>query len=101
MTKPIRPQDVSEAPAPSFPPEVFDAFNSLIREKYRNGEARFTFREAAARVASLLEITVSSVYREKYLDVEEAYRKAGWKVVMDKPGYNESYEGFWVFSRSR
>ena len=99
--KPVTPEELSEAPERSFPDEVIEAFNQLIRENYRNGGARFTFKQAASRIADRMRVPLSYVYVEKMLDVEEAFRKAGWQVVMDKPGYNESYEGYWVFSKPR
>lgn len=34
---------------------------------------------------------------EGWLDFEDAYRKLGWSVKYDKPGYCESYSAFWVF----
>lgn len=99
--KPVTPEEVAATPEESFPDEVFEAFNALIREKYRRGCAKFTFKEAAARVSSALGISTGEVYDRNLLDVEDVYRKAGWLVVMDKPGYNESYDGYWTFSKRR
>ena len=46
-----------------------------------------------------LKITEQEVYDRNLLDVEDAYRKLGWKVAYDKPGYNEAYEGTYQFKK--
>ena len=38
------------------------------------------------------------IFDNHWLDVEDLYRKNGWKVDYDKPGYNESYNAYFVFS---
>lgn len=37
-------------------------------------------------------------YETKQLDFEDAFRKAGWKVSFDNPGYNESYDSYYTFT---
>ena len=39
------------------------------------------------------------IYDKNWLDVEDVYESAGWKVEYDKPGYNENYEPTFTFSR--
>ena len=41
----------------------------------------------------------TTIFEDHYLDFEDAYRSRGWTVEYDKPGYNESGEPVWRFSR--
>ena len=34
-------------------------------------------------------------------DFEPIYEKAGWKVSYDGPGYNESYDGYYIFKKDK
>lgn len=34
-----------------------------------------------------------------FMDFEPAYRKAGWKVDYDEPGWNETYPATYTFSK--
>jgi len=44
-------------------------------------------------------LTRQGMYDKGWMDVEDAYRKAGWDVDFDKPGYNETYEANFTFSK--
>lgn len=46
-----------------------------------------------------MDLLRGDVFERGYLDIEETYRKAGWSVVYDKPGYNETYDAFYTFTR--
>jgi hypothetical protein len=41
------------------------------------------------------------IYANRWMDVEPVYRKAGWKVDYDRPGYNESYEAHYTFTERK
>lgn len=103
-----------------LPPAVIRAFNRLISERYSVGGARILQSEAVAAVLDELKkdgvtkpnlkplssddtlqvpLTPQDVYNRGWLDVESVYRNAGWTVNYDKPGYNESYEAFFVFKK--
>lgn len=42
--------------------------------------------------------TVTTKVPQHWLNFEGAYRRAGWKVEFDKPGYNESYPATFKFT---
>lgn len=105
VVKPITPAQAhkQKAKAPGIPDFVIEAFNELIAEKFDGKEARITITEATQRIKKkefeyhghdrlLLES-----FNKEWLNVEEVYRKNGWKVEYDKPGYNESYTGYYIF----
>ena len=100
MSGPIKPKEVQDKKLASIPEEVYEAFNELIVDNWDGKSASVSQKSASVLVARALDITEQDVYLRHLLDVEDVYRKAGWKVVYDKPGYNEDYEAFFVFSKS-
>lgn len=41
------------------------------------------------------------VFEKHWLDIETAYRQAGWEVEYDKPAYNETYGASWEFKHGK
>ncbi len=102
MTKPIKPitpAEVAGKKRGSLPPEVLTAFNELIAAAWDGRLAVVKQDAAATLIASRLDITREEVFRRHYLDVEDVYREAGWKVDYDKPSYNENYPATFKFSK--
>lgn len=99
--RPITPDEVADAKQASFPDEVFQAFNGLIAEKFSGGRAVVKQDDVVERIVSKLDCTRQEVFNKGWLNVEEAYRKAGWIVEYDKPGYNETYDAFFTFKQRR
>lgn len=100
MSGPISPDEVVEAKQKYFPPEIFEAFNEEIAKNFSNGCARVIQRDVANRIANKMGYdNTSIIYSNKYLDVEEVYRAAGWKVCYDKPAYNENYDAYFEFRK--
>ena len=94
---PVKPSEMTQAKKSSIPDVVFEVFNQLITEKFNCGYATIKQKD----VVALLEakgLKSREIYDRGWLDVEGVYRAAGWKVEYDKPGYNESYDAFFVFS---
>jgi hypothetical protein len=95
MTKPLSPQEVNKA----IPDYVIAVVNELIEENYRPRGFTFTSAEVKRRV--LLRMDEGVPFDQRWLDFEPVFRKNGWNVEYDKPGYNESYDGFYKFSESK
>jgi len=107
MSKPIRPEDVANQKVNVIPEEVFDAFNRLIIQKFRNGRAYIKQDEVISLIVGNPPKEIqnysrgdaeSYIYKHRWLDVEDAYREVGWKVTYDKPGYCESYTASFEFT---
>lgn len=99
---PIRPDQIGEHKAKIFPDFVLKAFNDLLAEKYSHGSAKIVQKDAVQRIlqyGNMLPEEKSVIYNNGWLNVEEIYRDAGWKVKYDKPGYCESYDAFFEFSK--
>jgi hypothetical protein len=98
-TGPIKPKDVLFEKSESIPSEVFEVFNDLIKDHWDGSLAVVRQTKAVERIAKALDISTDEVFDRGYLDVEHAYRKAGWKVKYDKPGYCETYEAYFRFTK--
>lgn len=97
--KPITPAEAEQHVQTSIPDAVFEAFNELIAENYIWGESKVKLHDVVSRMMSK-GIDRDEANRKGYLNVEPYYEKAGWKVIYDKPGYNEQwYEPFFVFKK--
>jgi formate-dependent phosphoribosylglycinamide formyltransferase (GAR transformylase) len=102
MIEPIKPDDVVQAKKASFPSQVIEAFNEMIVANWNNRSSTVKQCDVANLIASKMGLeTTDSIYANHWLDVEDVYQKAGWKVVYDKPAYCETYEATFTFSRSR
>ena len=97
--RPLSPKNVQQEKNLSIPDEVIEVFNALIAENWNGTSAKVTQDEALARIVAVLEIPREHVFQLKYMDVEDIYRREGWHVDYDKPGYNESYGAYFVFSK--
>lgn len=106
MVKPIRPDQVKNVEF--FPDFVLEAFNELIQQNFNGSRSIFDQNDAIEMILSKTrlqrkiddqpELTRATIFKNGWLDIENVYRKEGWKVEFDKPGYNESYIGFWTFT---
>ena len=98
--KPITPNEVAGKKQEIFPDEVFEAFNEVIATKCVDGRASFTVDEVVAVMVSE-GLKRNDIFANHWLDVEDVYRKAGWVVEYDQPGYNEDYSAFFVFTAKK
>ena len=99
MVKPITPKEAASRKIEVLPDEVIDVFNTMILENLKNGSSVVMQDEVARRIAKRMNVVLGYIYEKGLLDVEEIYRKAGWDVEYDKPGYNEDYKARFVFSK--
>lgn len=106
MAGPIKPKEVQEKKNASIPEEVYEAFNEMITQEWDGHSANFTLQTVAnlaikklKSTGSFKQMTRQEMYDRGWMDVEGAYRKAGWKVDFDKPGYNETYEANFTFRK--
>ena len=95
---PIKPEEVAEKKEQSFPDAVFEAFNELIVHNFLNGSATIK-QDDILKLMTQKGLNRKEIIDKGWLDVEGAYRAAGWKVEYDKPGFNESYPATFTFTR--
>ena len=95
---PVKPREILGGRADNIPDEVLKIFNTLIKKKF-DGRQAIVRQEDVLKALVTEERPSHAIFENHWLDVEPIYRKAGWKVEYDKPGYNEDYDAFWVFKR--
>jgi len=100
--QPITPQEVVDKKLESIPDAVIRAFNGLIAKKFNGSSATIKQNEAINAILTEDErIGRQEIFDNHWLYIEDIYRKIGWIVEFDKPGYNESYEAYFVFKKKR
>lgn len=97
----IKPSEVGEAKEASIPDAVLEAFNEAIIESFADGCAIVRQRDVETRIARKTGYRHATIIENGWLNVEEIYRRAGWIVDYDKPGYNENYEAYFTFKKKR
>ena len=97
--KPIRPDQVGDAQAKNLPPQVIEVFNRLIASRFADGSAVVKQEDAVEAICDVMAIDRQTVFALHYLDVEEAFRAAGWKVRYERAAYNETGPSTFTFQR--
>lgn len=98
--KVFTPKDAKEHKLASIPDFVYRAFNNLLAKNYDAYSTVILQNEVITeiiRLCPLDDITVQTIWENKWLDVEDEYRKNGWEVEYDKPGLGETYLARFIF----
>ena len=98
MTKPISPGDMAGLEGTFVPDEVIEATNQLIAEKWNGYSATILMSELCERARTIMQIPNRN-FKSKELDIKYVFRKAGWDVEFNRPGFNEAYAANWVFTK--
>lgn len=106
MSEALTPKQATDLKMSRIPEKVFEAFNEAIADKLSEGYAQVKQDDVITRILAKMsneseKITRQKVFDNGWLDVESFYRKKGWKVSYDQPGYNESYGAYWDFTAKR
>jgi hypothetical protein len=110
MSKPITPQEVVSKKCDSLPDVVLTAFNEQIAESWNGYDSTFLQNDIIDTIIKKLKVQQPNlstpqcrqlIFDKGYLDVESIYKAVGWKVEYDKPGYNESYEPSFKFTKGK
>lgn len=96
--RPISPKEAMGHCYGNIPSEVIDTWNKMIVKKLSNGTAVIRQAEIVKAICKEMSVKPIFIYAQRWLDIETLYRKRGWKVEYDKPGYNETYEPTFTFT---
>ena len=93
------PEDAKQKKLTSIPDFVYQAFNNLLVRNYDAYRITISQNEVIQEILRLCnsELTRETIFKNRWLDVEEEYRKNGWEVEYDKPGLGESYPAIFIF----
>jgi len=98
IMKPILPDEVVAAKREQNPDEVIEVVNKLIVTNYSGKSSTVDQNDIVEGIVGL-GYSRDQPYDNGWLNFEDIYREAGWKVFYDKPGYNENYSATFKFSR--
>lgn len=103
--KPITPAQAKNQRRAGIPDFVFDVVNTLLVENLNSTctGALLLQKDIAKAIREHPEYQTydeprPDIYKQGWMDFEEHYKQAGWKVDYDRPGYNENYEPKYIFS---
>lgn len=96
--KPLTPDDVASKKEGTIPDAVLECFNRLIAEKW-DGHRAVVLLDDVVNALVALGYSRAVIFTKRWLDVEDIYRAAGWRVEFDNPGYCETYPATFTFSR--
>jgi hypothetical protein len=90
--KPIAPETCS----PKIPDHIIEIFNSMIEENLNaNQKSILLLKDVKDRI-----LNSGKPFNSKWLDVEDSYRRIGWKVRFEKPCYGDSdFDAYYEFSK--
>lgn len=92
--KPISPDEVVY----DIPEFVIEAVNKLIAKNFRGNSFTIKQKDIVKEICdNNTDVTSQQIYDNKWMNFEDIYREAGWKVSYDKPGFNESYDATFEF----
>lgn len=101
--KPIKPEEIINSLDSILPDSVVQAVNNLLKEKYRGGTVAITQKEIVSEIIRIdPNLTRKQIFDKNMLDFEPIFRKMGWIVKYDSPGWNETYyEEFFEFTSKK
>ena len=106
MAAPISPSDVIVKKKEILPDFVIEAFNEIIAKNYSGGSSKFKQEEIITLIISKMpkdgdtsnRSFRNEIFDNRWLDIEDIYRKSGWRVVYDSPAYDETYPATFTFT---
>ncbi len=94
--RPMTPEEAGAYSVEAIPSIVFDTINEMIAEKMTRGNVTLMISDVRNRLrgkgVALENLSLATVF--------DGYKRNGWKVYYDAPGYNETYEAYWRLSSS-
>ena len=96
--KPITSDEVVTAKGEIMPDFVKEIINDLIVKNWKVNRACVYQKDI---VAKLRDADSRDPFAEGWLDFEPIYQEAGWNVEYDKPGWDETYDAHFIFTKKR
>lgn len=93
----ISPTEAKKFKVETIPAVVFDAVNELLSLNLSSGRAHISQPQLVEKITSK-GIARADIFANNWLSFSPVYEAQGWKVVYDRPAYNESGEAHWVFT---
>jgi hypothetical protein len=93
--KPITPREATSGA--HIPDIVIETVNDYLRA--RGGASRIVLHqdELVTRLVDEKGLNRKEIFDKGWLNFEDLFRKSGWKVEYEKPGFNEADRAYYVF----
>jgi len=99
--KPIKPGQVKVREV-VIPDSIIGCVNEMISSEWDGKQARIEQKDLLKKVLEKDKTLDSDeIFDKHFFDFEDIFRKCGWVVEYDRPGYNESYEAYFIFRKKR
>jgi hypothetical protein len=98
--KPLTPNEALRKRGGAIPSAVYEIFNELIVANMV-GQSSTVWQDDVVDALVKRGFHRDDVFARHWLDIEDEYRRVGWRVTYDKPGYNETYRANYVFTKGR
>jgi len=90
----------------NIPEDVISIVNKLLMENLRvniSNDRKYLSsnvlqNDIVDRIVEATMVPSEAIFKKRWMDFEPVFRRAGWKVVYDRPGYNETYEANFTFT---
>jgi len=104
--KPITPEKVEQIRIHEMPEAIIQATNELIVRKWNGSSASVEVEEIVKHYFNVSGEEQTAAKRKElfdrhYLDIEPAYREAGWQVKFESPDYTENFPSYFRFTRKK
>lgn len=101
---PITPDEVSAKKIEAINPIMIKAVNELIVKNWNGSYSTFKQKDLVSLYLELAgmyntESNREKLHTDKQLDIEELFEAHGWKVVYDRPAWNETYPTTFTFEK--
>lgn len=95
--KPITPEELMKSFDSLIHPSMIKTINLLL-SRFNGYSVRFTEQELIDQFL-IFEPSYdrSRIFDERHLEFEGLYIRAGWIVESERPGFDESFEPFYIF----
>ena len=98
--KAFNPDEAKRDSEEDFPLAVIESFNEVIKRNYSGRSSTVLVDEVIALISTKMIVSRAMIFENKWLDVEDVYRKNGWDVEYDQPSYGDSdFKPRFVFTK--
>lgn len=102
MAGPVSPKEITKLKKTSIPEPVFEVINKLIAKYWNGFSATIKQKDIVWALINTIQGSTSDSIRENgWLNFEDCYRAEGWQIEYDRPGYNETYDAEYTFSKRK
>ena len=94
-TQPITPQEVREQNL--IPGVIMSVINQLITDNWDGKQSKVNQDDIVSKIVECSHLKRNEIFEKNYLDIEDNYKSAGWKVEYNSPDRDQSFKEYFIF----